>query len=235
MQSNQTLARSSVAKTSVTRNISNFFLPLQDLLLVFFFECAQDWYLNSFAFALTMVFSLHFCPTELLSVLRSNISKTTNNTSNAGPLCRHKKRVLARYTAGGKKANWVCPRKTISSGECCFSYFHSKKSRKFPRMLGFLHYAASKKGGNIGVLHRTCCTFWRKITKKKIEGLQARGPACLNGTTTRGPARGQFQIGHNQLTHQPQTEKHEDKIRNPSYLAEEVEKGPDRRWRICAG
>ena len=69
----------------------------------------------------------------------------------------------------------------------------------------------------------------KNYKKKKIEGLQARGPACLNGTTTRGPARGQFQIGHNQLTHQPQTEKHEDKIRNPSYLAEEVEKGPDRR------
>ena len=50
-----------------------------------------------------MVFSLHFCPTELLSVLRSNISKTTNDTSNAGPLCRHKMRVLARYTAGEKK------------------------------------------------------------------------------------------------------------------------------------
>ena len=99
-------------------------------------------------------------------------------------------------------------------------------------MLGFLHYAAPKKGEKKETPQY--CTvpaapFEETLAKKKIEGLQARGPACLNGTTTRGPARGQFQIGHNQLTHQPQTEKHEDKIRNPSYLAEEVEKGPDRR------
>ena len=98
-------------------------------------------------------------------------------------------------------------------------------------MLGFLHYAASKKKKK----HCSTAPYLLHLLKKnykkkkKIEGLQARGPACLNGTTTRGPARGQFQIGHNQLTHQPQTEKHEDKIRNPSYLAEEVEKGPDRR------
>ena len=99
-----------VLQKRVSQEISAiFFLPLQNLRLVFFFECAQDWYLNSFAFALTMVFSLHFYPTELLSVLRSNISKTTNNTSNACPLCRHKKRVLARYTAGGKKGKLSLP------------------------------------------------------------------------------------------------------------------------------
>ena len=121
---------------------------------------------------------------EPFSVLHSNISKPPIT-----PV------TLAIHIHGGtksvcwlvtrqkeKKANWVSPRKTISSGECYFSYFHSKnleisKNARFPA----LHCTKIVKR-NTAAPYRTApaASFEEKMAKKRMNSCKPVGlPASM--------------------------------------------------------